>query len=86
MNNQDTWWVYKLFCLLAYGSHPSISYPTPGYVHVMTAELCAWQGLPSVRFRKYLKLCQEYGMIEDLKISKGLAVFKVVAPAALKFQ
>ena len=84
MNNTDTWWVYKLFCLVAYGSHPSISYPMQGYVHIITADLCAWQKIPSRRFRGYLEKCQEFGMIEDLKVTKGFVMFKLVVPAALQ--
>lgn len=80
MNNTDKWWAYKLLCIIAYGSHDSISYPMKGYVHINTASICNWQKIPSNRFRGYLDVCVDNGMISDLKITKGFVMFKLELP------
>ena len=83
MNNTDTWWVYKLYVLVAHGAHSSITYPLPGYIQVVSSDFCAWQKIPSVRFRKYLQKCEDLGLIEDLQMTRGFVSAKIVPPAAL---
>lgn len=80
MDSREVWWPYKIMCVILYGSHDSINYPIPGHVSIETAKLCQWLCMPTTRFRKYIKKCEEMEMIENLKITKGFVFFKVKVP------
>ena len=80
MDNREKWWPYKIVCMLSHGSHPSISYPLTGYVHINSVELCNFLQIPGVRLRLYLEAAQDMDMIEDMKVVRGFISCKIVLP------
>jgi hypothetical protein len=77
MDSRIKWWPYRIACTLLYGHHKSITYPIPGYIHVTTADLAAFLGISTHNLREYLKMCEELGMIDELKVTKGFCMVKM---------
>ncbi len=69
---KEKWWPYKIVCLMLYGSQDYIDRPEPGYVHLTLPNMCKELGISDVTLRNYLKYCAEVGMIDDLKLVRGL--------------
>lgn len=80
-NNMNKTWPFKLMCTFLYGhGTPGVSWMQPGYAAIRMPELCTWLKMPNTRVREHIRTLEEWGMIEDLNLTRGLATFRVVAP------
>lgn len=77
------YWPYKLVCIFLYGDAPGVIPMGEQYFSIQLPEFCGWTKVQSSRMRVYLQECERLGMIEDLRLARGLATFRICRPPNL---
>ena len=73
---------YELMCIFLWGSHESFwVIQEAGRIMIDTGSFCHLRHIGHSRLRIYLRKCEELGMIEELRYSRGFSVFKICQPS-----
>ena len=76
-------WPFKFQCMWEHGLVPGMTVVAPGFINLLLPDFCTWLRLPNHRVREHIQECARLGMIKDLKLTRGIASFRLVPPPNL---